>query len=510
MGIIKRQTIQSSIYAYAGVAVGFLTQGIWFPNLFEGTQVVGLLTLLISLAQVLAQASNLGINGAGGRYFPYFRNADKQHNGYLFIASLTTLAGFSLCVLALWLARPWVIDFYQKDSSLFVDYYYLLIPLTLFTVYFTVFDNYARLLYDPVTGTLLQQFVQRVLILLAGGLYWLGWVTLPQFLGVWLLAFFVPLVLIIISVARDEALFFSRKFVSLDTELRRNLTRYAGLTLTSALSTQIVWTIDKVMINSKQGLGDTGIYGTASYFAAVIAIPATALYKVSGTLIAESWKTNDLKNIATIYRKSCLNQLIAGCLVFVGVAANLPSVFRFLPSDYQAGYYVILWLGLGKLIDMATGVNGIIMNTSRYYTYDSLFFVALIFITIAANMLLIPRFGINGAAMGAALATMLYNLARTIFVGFAFQMQPFTWRNLVVILLGLGVWWVSVQLPYPDADAPKWRFIVDIAWRSALITGLFGGAVLALNLSSDINQTVAGLRKRFLNFFKIITQRSTE
>ncbi|MVM41177.1 oligosaccharide flippase family protein [Spirosoma sp. HMF3257] len=498
MGIIKRQTIQSSIYAYAGVAVGFLTQGLWFPNLFEGTQVVGLLTLLISLAQVLAQASNLGLNGAGGRYFPYFRNVERQHNGYLLIASLTTLVGFSLCVLVLWLARPWVIEFYKQDSALFVEYYYLLIPLTFFTVYFTVFDNYARLLYDPVTGTLLQQFVQRVLVLLAGGLYWLGWVTLPQFLGVWLLAFLIPLILMVISVAQDEALFFSRKFVSVKADLRRNLMRYAGLTLTSALSTQIVWTIDKVMINSKQGLGDTGIYGTASYFAAVIAIPATALYKVSGTLIAESWKTNDLKNIVSIYRKSCLNQLIAGCLVFVGVAANLSNVFRFLPPDYEAGYYVILWLGLGKLIDMATGVNGIILNTSRYYTYDSLFFVVLVFITIAANVYLIPRFGINGAAIGATLATFLYNLARTLFVGFAFRMQPFTWRNLVVILLGLGVWWLAVQFPYPGSGAPKWRVILDIGWRSMLITGLFGGAVIALKLSSDINQTVEGLRKRFL------------
>ncbi|GAB2562902.1 lipopolysaccharide biosynthesis protein [Spirosoma areae] len=497
MGIIKRQTIQSSIYAYAGVGVGFLTQGIFFPNLFSEVQ-VGLLTLLISLAQVLAQASNLGLNGAGGRYFPYFRNANRQHNGYLIIASLTTLIGFSLCVLAMWLARPWIVELYQEESALFVQYYYLLIPLTFFTVYFTVFDNYARLLYDPVTGTILQQFVQRLLVLVAGGLYWLGWVTFPQFLGVWLLAFVVPLVLMIASVARDEALFFSRRFVSVNAEFRRNLMRYAGLTLTSALSSQIVLVIDKVMINSKQGLGDTGIYGTASYFATVIAIPATALYKVSGTLIAESWKTNDLKNIASIYRKSCLNQLIAGCLVFVGVAANLPTVFRFLPQNYEAGYYVILWLGLGKLIDMATGVNGIILNTSRYYTYDSLFFVALIFITIAANLYLIPRFGINGAAIGAALAIFLYNFARTLFVGFAFRMQPFTWRNAVVIILALSVWWVSVQLPYPQDDAPTWRFILDIAWRSTLITGLFGSSVLALNLSSDINQTVAGLKERFL------------
>ena len=498
MGIIKRQTILTSIYSYAGVAVGFFTQGLFFPNLFSKA-LVGLLSLLISVSLVLAQASNLGLNSAGGRYFPYFRNAERQHNGYLLIASLTTLVGFSLCVLVLWLARPWVIELYQAQSALFVDYYYLLIPLTLFSVYFTVFDNYARLLYNPVTGTMLQQFVQRLFILLAGVVYWLGWVSFKQFLGLWLLTFLLPTVLMIVSVARDEALFFSRRFVSVDADLRRNLMRYAALTLTSALSTQIIWTIDKAMISNAKGLADTGVYSIASNFAAVIAVPATALYKVSGTLIAESWKANDLKNISEIYRKSCLNQLIAGCLVFVGVAANLPNVFRFLPAGYEAGYYVILWLGLGKLIDMATGVNGIILYTSKYYAYDSLFFVALIFVTIAANNYLLPRFGINGAAIGAALAALLYNLARTLFVGFKFRMQPFTWRNAAVLVLAAGVWWVVVQLPYPASLAPTWRVLLDLAWRSVLITVLFGGFVLALGLSPEINQTVRGLRKRFFN-----------
>lgn len=495
MGIIKRQTIQSSVYTYAGVAVGFLTQGLFFPNLFSKAQ-IGLLTLLISLSQVLTQASSLGFNSAGGRYFPYFRNADRQHNGYLLISLVTMLLGFGLCVLGLWLARPLVLAQYAEASPLFVDYYYLLIPLTLFSLGFSVFDNYAKLLYDPVTGTLLQQFVLRVLILLAGVLYWLGWVTFGQFMGVWLLAFLITMVLMIGRVARDEALFVARRFVAVAPQLRRDLMRYAALSLATALSSQVILAIDKVMISNKLGLSDTGVYGTASYFAAVIAVPATALYKVSGTLIAESWKVNDRQNIAMIYRKSCLNQLIAGCLVFVGVAANLPGIFRFLPAGYDSGYYVILWLGLGKLIDMATGVNGMILSTSRYYAYDSLFFILLIFITIAANLWLIPAYGITGAAIGAALATGLFNLARTLFVGFAFQMQPFSWRNGAVVLIGLAVWWVAVQLPYPATGAPIWAILFDLAWRSALITGLFLGGVIGLRLSPDANELLAGAWQR--------------
>ncbi len=496
MGIIKRQTIQSSIYAYAGVAVGFLTQGYFFPNLFSKAE-VGLLSLLIAVSQVLVQASNLGVSNAGGRYFPYFRNADRQHNGYLLITTLTTLTGFGLCVLGLWLGRPWVIEKYGAQSSLFVDYYYVLIPLTLFTALFAIFDNYARLLYDPVTGTILQQFVQRILILLAGVLYWVSWVTFPQFLGVWLLAFLLPTVLMAVSVLRDKALYFNRKFVSVSPQLRRSLARYALLTFTTALSSQVILTIDKAMISSSTGLADTGIYSTASYFAAVIALPATTLYKVAGALIAESWKANDRANILMIYRKSALNQLIAGCLVFVGIVVNLPSLFTLLPAGYEAGYYVILWLGLGKLIDMATGVNGIILATSRYYALDTLLFVGVVIVTIAANYYLIPRYGINGAAAGAALATFLYNFTRTLLVWIAFRMQPFSWRNGAVLLLTGAVWNVTELVPHNTGV--WWRIGTDVALRSAAITGLFLTAMYLLKLSPDANELLNSIWKRVRN-----------
>ncbi len=489
MGIIKRQTIQSSLYAYAGVAVGFLTQGLFFPHIFSKAQ-VGLLALLIAVAQVLAQASSLGLNNAGGRYFPYFRNPDRQHNGYLLLSSVTTLVGFCLCVLLLWLGKPWVVAHYGKESALFVEYYHLLIPLTLFTVFFAVFDNYAKLLYDPVTGTMLQQFVQRVLILLAGGLYWFGWVSFGQFLGVWLLAFLISTVLMAGRVVLDGNFVLNPGYVSVNPNLRRSLIRYSGLALTSALSTHIIWTIYKAMLSTAKGLGlnATGIYSTASYFAAVIALPATMLYKVSGTLIAESWKANDRANILMIYRKSCLNQLIAGCLVFVGVAVNLPVLFRFLPAGYEAGYYVILWLGLSKLIDMATGVNGVILQTSRFYAIDSLFFIGLIFVTIAANNWLIPVYGINGAAVAAVLATFLYNFARTLLVWIAFRMQPFSWRNGAVVVVAALVWFVSEQIPH--ATGSVWQLALDVVVRSNIITVAFIGVIYALNLSPDANELI--------------------
>ena len=492
MGIIKRQTIISSVFAYAGTGVGFVTQGLLFPQLLTPAQ-VGLTGLLLSWSVVLAQVGNLGLNGAGGRYFPYFRDHDRQHNGYLLLSMLTTFVGVLFCAALLIGFRPWMVERNLEKSTLFVDYYYWLIPLTLFMVAFNVFDNYAKLLYDTVPGTLYQQFINRLVILTTIIGYGLGWLNFNQFMLGWMVAFLTPAVLMGIRVAQKHGFSVSSRYFSVKPELRKQITRYAALSLLTALSSNAILSIGSIMVNDTAGLKSTGIYTITVYFGSVIALPAASLYKVAGPIIADAWKRNDPAHIADVYARSCLNQLIIGCLVFVGIAANLPNVFQWLPAGYEVGYYVVLWIGLGKLIDMATGVNGVILATSRYYAYDSAFFIALIVVTISVNAWLIPRYGINGAAMGAAFVTALYNFVRTTFVWIAFRMQPFSWRFGVVLVVGAVVWWLSVQFPYGSGPV---RVITDLVLRSAFITILFGGLVIGLKLSPDLNQMVSGVRKK--------------
>ncbi|GAB3540728.1 lipopolysaccharide biosynthesis protein [Spirosoma fluminis] len=489
MGIIKRQTIQGTIFTYAGIVIGFVTMGLLLPKILTPNQ-NGLIGLLIALSIILTQFSNLGINGAGGRYFPYFRDYERGHGGFLLLATVVSLVGFGLSVLLLLLFRPYIVAENAQKSALFVQYYYLLIPFTFFTLFFNLFDNYAKLLYDSVTGTFLQQFLQRLLFLFAVVVYWADWIMFPTLLILWMGSYFVQMALMLVKVIRDGHFTLDVKHLQLTPELRRELFRYAALTLLTGLSSQVILHIDKYMVNDALGLAQTGIYSISANFGTVIAAPATMLYKVSTVVIADSWKTNDLNNIASIYRKSCLSQLVIGTLVFIGIAANLPSVFEILPKGYEAGYYVILWIGLGKLIDMATGVNGTILATSRYYAYDSLFFILMVVVTILTTRALIPVFGLEGAAIGAAIATALFNTARTGFVWFKFGLQPFTWRNAAVIAIGLLVWVIAVQAPY--LSGTMWRVGLDVALRSAFITVAFGALIYFLNISPDINQLVSG------------------
>ncbi|MBO0930725.1 lipopolysaccharide biosynthesis protein [Fibrella aquatilis] len=493
MGLIQKQTLQGTAISYVGIVVGFLTAGFLLPNFLTKDQ-NGLIQLLSSLAIILTQFANLGINGAGGRYFPYFRDYERGHGGFLLLAVGVSAVGFLGCAGVLWAARPWMVEQNQAKSALFVEYYYLLLPLTFFTLFFNLFDTYARLLYDSVTGTFLRDIGQRVGFLLAVVAYSVHLIDFYTLLWWWLASYLIPLVLMVLSLVRNGHFTLDPAHLALPPDLRRSLIRYAGLTLLTGLSSQVILHIDKVLVNDSLGLTNTGVYGISANFGAVIAAPAMMLYKVSGVVIADSWKRNDLANIRLVYEKSCLSQLIIGGLVFVGIAANLNSLFTFLPKGYEAGYYVILWVGLSKLFDMATGVNGQIIVTSQHYAYDSLFNLMMVVLTIMITPALLRSYGLEGAAIGAAITIGLFNLSRTLFVWYRFGLQPFTWRNLAVVGIGLLVWALAVWPPY--ATGTKVITLLDIAIRSAGIVTLYMGLIFALRIYPDLNDIVTRFIKR--------------
>jgi O-antigen/teichoic acid export membrane protein len=516
VGVILKQTIKSSIFSYLGIALGFLTAGILIPKSLS-TAEVGLTKVLTAYSIILIQFSSLGYSNAIVRFFPFFKDSEKKHNGFLAFSMLIFLGGFALCVGFLYFAHNWILaaqhrsmsDMLQgllgntvantsnSDSELFAVYYWLLIPLVFFQLYFNMFDNYCRAMYDSVTGVFLKEFFQKFMVLVAVGLYWFGWVGFEGFMAWWALSNVLPAVLIILKIWRDGnfSLHTGWHEVLQDKQLRKQIISFSLYSVITGLSTNIISQIDQIMVHNYLTLSAAGIYGTCMLFGEVIAKPANSVYRISTTVVVEAWKHEDLRLIADVYSQSCINQLIFGVLVYMGIVANLDNVFQILPPDYASGRWVIIIFGLGKLFDMATGVNGVILNTSRYYRYDTYFFVLLIFLVIALNKWLIPLYGMNGAAMAAALGYGLFNAFRTLFVYFKFGMFPFSWHNGAVIAVAGFTYYLSTLVP-PIVGTVFKVPVFDLTLRSIFISILFIGLIYAFKLSPEINKQLDKIRKR--------------
>lgn len=483
MGVVLRQTIKGSILTYIGAFLGFITVAVVQPKVLTQEQ-IGLLSLLNDLALVFAAFAALGFSSTI-RYFPYFRSHKHKHHGYLFLACAVAFIGFLLMCVVIFFFKDQIISQKSQDSFLFADFYFYLIPLTFFFLYFNVFELFARVNYSIATSQFLREVLKRIFVLIAFSFLFFNVVDFAGFMPIWLLASILPTVILLWSVSKMDSFSLKSdfKFLGTNKALVRKLINISSFTLLIGTAPYLIGLIDKYMINQVDGLGMAGVYTITMYFGTFISMPFRSLHSISLPVVAEAWKENDLTTIDKLYNKSCINQLILAALLFVGIWANVDNIFIYLPS-FEAGKYVIFFIGIMSVVEMGTGINGAIIATSKYYRYDGLFHFLLVGFTIITNLIFIPLYGIVGAALATALTKILFNFFRFLFVWRMFKMQPFSWRNLMVVVLATAAYGVSLLIP----QLPN--FIADIAVRSVVISVIFLPAVYFLKLSTGFNHLV--------------------
>lgn len=447
MGIVIRQATQNAIYSYVGAVLGFLT--VWFLNInWLTTQQNGLLNLLISISIITGSLSNLGSTGITSRLFPLFRSKENQHHGFLFYPIIISMIGFVIFLLLFFVFRDEIIARNLDKSKLFADEIYYLIPLTFFWAIFNVLDAYSRSVFLTTAGVLIKEVLLRVIILIAGFAYYKQLISFDLFLLIYVTSFCSIGILLGIHLWMKGELHIHRNRNFVSPELKREMRLVATYSVITGLSSLLISSIDKIIVNDKLGLGAAGVFAVATYFGSIIQIPARSVIRIASSVIADSWKNNDLNNIRKVYHKTCLNQYIIGLYLLLGIFLCMDQIMHILPEAYSEARYVILLVGLGYFIDLATGVNGTIISTSVHFRYDTWFMFLLVLVTIATNLLLIPPMGITGAALASCLTFFTFNALRFVFIWRKFGMQPYTLDfikigGIAAVALG-AAWFLNV------------------------------------------------------------------
>jgi O-antigen/teichoic acid export membrane protein len=167
---------------------------------------------------------------------------------------------------------------------------------------------------------------------------------------------------------------------------------------------------------------------------------------------------------------------------------------QILRPEYLAGKWVIFFIGLGCLLDMATGANSSLMGTSKYYKVQSYLLLILVVVLVALNVILIPLYGLTGAAISSAAALGLLNLLRFLFLRIKYNLQPYNLRFVYVILIGLVSFVIAYAIPV------RFHYIIDILIRSTVFSLMFLLPVYFFRISADLNKTA----DQFLKMLKII------
>ena len=491
MGKLQREGIWNTVISYGGILIGYINTIVLFPNFLSEEQ-VGLTRLMLTISVMFAQFSALGFVNMSVRYFPYFRDKANQHNGFLFILLTVPLLGFAVITALYLLFKPVVVTHYQEDSALLLDYYYYIIPLALFTLLFNLFTAYLRSLFKTIISSFVQDFLLRLLITILIGVYAFGWITFHEFVLLFIGLNSVIALFLVIYTMWLRQFFIRPSFRSMQIIPFRELLYYGFFTFMGNVSVTIITAVDQIMISS-YSLGDNGIYTTALFMTSAIMIPARSIAKIAFPQVAEYWKDQDMAGMKKLYKQITLINLIVGLLLFIGIWANIDNLYSFMPETYRTGKWVVLFLAGARLIDLATGINGIILATSEKYRWDLLFNVVLAVLAVFTNYIFIFElgYGMTGAALASMISYVIINLARLFFVQYSYSIQPFAWSSVVIIIIAAIALGVSYFLPYLG------NVFLDIVVRSVLITAVYASLTIGLKLYPDMNVWLRKMLKTF-------------
>lgn len=506
MGVIIRESLKSSIVNYVGVVIGTVNV-LFLYNKLLTTEEYGLYAILISFPVVGAGFINLGVPHVAVRFFNRFADVEKKHQGIFTFLLLTPLAGFLAFLIAFYGFRG-VFEHLYSESPALITYSWVLPLLTFSVLYQTVLEAYCRAHLKVVIPTVIREIYLKLSnsFLVIG--YYLGWFSFPQMVMGLAAVYIGVLLLLLFYIYRLQRLFLVWDFSVVKSPVFSEMVKYGLWTMVGGAAATALPHLEKLILPMfNDGLTHTAIFTIALNIAIVISIPRNTIASISDPVLARAWAEGNTAEVKTIYTKSALNLAIIGLFLFLGVWCNIDSIFEIIPNPdkYRAGKYVVLLIGLANVFDMAAGLNSELLKNSAYYRVDFFLFLFRFVVLTLVNILLIPVIGYNGAAAAIFISTVLYNLAKYVFIRRRLNMQPFSGKTLVIAGLAGLAYGATLLLDWHEGGGflPN---LLEIVVKGLAIVFIFGGGVLVTRVSPDLNQVILQMKERVKFYFTKTTK----
>lgn len=362
------------------------------------------------------------------------RRADGDGDGVYQIVGQALAMGFvfSLAMIALSqvMASTICIGIYQEPQMITPLRVMVIgmLPWTLSAILLFATRALRVMRYEIYTKSVIEPVV-----LLAGALffYYLGWGALGLALA-FLLSTSIGAGMAVVFYCRELSL--GRTLFSMfQKKGAGELLRFAAPIGIYDMLNLLLQRVDIFMVGRYLSTSMAGVYGIAVEVAFALKKVRQSFDPIVIPVISAAHQQGDRSRVLEQYRNVTRWILaIDGALLGVILLAG-DSLLRIFGTSFTAGYGALAFLALSIVINGVLGVSELFILIDRpvINVFNS---VGALVVNVALNLLLIPQFGLTGAAIAITVAYALMNGARLIEVAVLYKIHPFTRRHGLSLL----------------------------------------------------------------------------
>ncbi|WP_323787432.1 flippase [Psychroserpens sp.] len=286
------------------------------------------------------------------------------------------------------------------------------LPMALLILISVVFQSYKRILQFMLFKSALLSFTFLILLCV---FYFLE-------IDAKIFEIYVYAILVTLSIATIAFIFFSKSFKHNHVKQPNRTYSFKDIIylsfpmmLSSSFALLMGWT-DILMLSYYKAPKDIGIYNSALKLASITLIALASVNSISSPKFAEFYSKKDFKGLKDVVQKSTKIMFITSApilLIFIVFPKTILGIFG---SEFVSGYIVLILLCIARFVNSVSGSVGHLMQmTNNQKTYQYVIIIAFI-INLILNFLLIPKFGINGAALSSSIAMIFWNVTLVIII----------------------------------------------------------------------------------------------
>jgi O-antigen/teichoic acid export membrane protein len=226
----------------------------------------------------------------------------------------------------------------------------------------------------------------------------------------------VPVALLLQLLATTTALLVTMRLMSrnappelthaVEVDDKREWVRTIGPLMVIAISQLVMSTqTDVLVVNAFLGKEATAVYGTASQLSALIGLAFTAFMLIVQPQIARLFAQRRLSDLQRLVSWVQLASLMVSLAAFLVLVVFGRWALGWFGTDFRAGYWVMLILGLGQICLSTFGaIAGYLLTMTGHQREASRVIVGTAVENLVLTLVLTPLLGLIGVALATSIA----------------------------------------------------------------------------------------------------------
>jgi O-antigen/teichoic acid export membrane protein len=206
----------------------------------------------------------------------------------------------------------------------------------------------------------------------------------------------------------------------------------------------VTW-LDVLLVSALAPAGQAAVYTAASRMVTVGTFALQAIRLAIAPQLSALLSNAEHDRAQRLYQVATWWLIALSWPLYLGLAAFAPFVLGIFGPNYPSGQTALLILSLAMLVNLGTGNVTVVLLMGGKSSWNLFNAAGALALNIVLNLVLIPRYGMNGAAIAWTVSIVFDNVASVLEVWLLLRLRPFgpgygTAAGLALLCFGLVGW----------------------------------------------------------------------